>query len=115
MTLLEWVSAWWGATPAPARIAVTPMLRPTPRVPVPDEYLSLYTYLEHRYASTVVLTFEQMESLLGFALPEAARRERDWWTGVAVPPARQSEAWTVAGRTAAPNLSARTVAFERLS
>ena len=32
----------------------------------------------HRYASTVVLTFDQMESLLGFALPEAAHKERAW-------------------------------------
>jgi hypothetical protein len=35
----------------------------------PAEYLSLYTYLEHR-ASTIVLTFEQRQALLGFALPE---------------------------------------------
>ncbi len=36
---------------------------------VPREYRALYTYLERRYASVVVLTFEQMEALLGFALP----------------------------------------------
>ena len=40
---------------------------------VPNEYLSLYTYLEHRFASTVVLTFEQMEALLGFSLPRIGR------------------------------------------
>jgi len=114
MTVLEWVSAWWRtATAAPERITVPPL--PQPQRQVPAEYLSLYTYLEHRYASTVVLTFEQMEALLGFALPEAARMERDWWTGAALCPAGHSEAWTVARRTAAPNLSARTVAFERLS
>jgi len=114
MTLLEWVSTWWRTTtPVPERrTAVAPMPRPNPRVPA--EYLSLYTYLEHRYASTVVLTFEQMEALLGFALPEAARMERDWWTGAAVRTAPHSDAWTVARRTATPNLSARTVAFERL-
>ena len=113
MTLLEWVSTWWRTTtPVPERRAtVVPMQRPMPRVPA--EYMSLYTYLEHRYASTVVLTFEQMEALLGFALPEAARMERDWWTGAAVRTAPHSDAWTVARRTATPNLSARTVTFER--
>ena len=81
---------------------------------VPAEYLSLYTYLEHRYASVVVLTFEQMEALLGFALPAPARTEKDWWTGAAVPK-KHSAAWTGAGRTATPNLLARTVTFERLA
>ncbi|MGH9256922.1 MAG: DUF7662 domain-containing protein [Vicinamibacterales bacterium] len=113
MTLLEWASTWWGSTTpvSERRTAVVPMQRPQPRVPA--EYLSLYTYLEHRYASTVVLTFEQMEALLGFALPEPARTERDWWTGAAVRMDCHSDAWTVARRTATPNLSAQTVAFER--
>jgi hypothetical protein len=79
---------------------------------VPAEYLSLYRYLENRYASIVVLTFEQMEALLGFALPASARTEPDWWTAAAVPK-RHSTAWTGAGRTATPNLLARTVTFER--
>ena len=87
--------------------------RAEPRVPA--EYLALYTYLEHRYAATVVLTFEQIEALLGFALPDAARMERDWWTGAALCTASRSDTWTVAKRTATPNLSAQTVAFERLS
>ena len=85
--------------------------RRAPRVPA--EYLSLYTYLAHRYASVVVLTFDQMEALLGFALPAPASIERDWWTGVAVRASRHSEAWVEAGRTATPNLAARTVTFER--
>jgi hypothetical protein len=81
---------------------------------VPAEYLSLYTYLEHRYASVVVLTFEQMEALLGFALPSPACTQRDWWSGAAGGTNRHSEAWIRARRTAAPNLSARTVTFERI-
>ena len=90
------------------------MQRPKPRVPA--EYLSLYTYLETRYATTVVLTFEQIESLLGFALPNAAGTERGWWTPAAAISSKghYSDAWAVASRTAAPNLSARIVVFERL-
>ena len=79
---------------------------------VPGEYRALYTYLEHRYASVVVLTFEQIESLLGFALPTPARTEREWWTDILDTP-RHSAAWTGAGRTAAPNLGAGTITFER--
>jgi hypothetical protein len=71
--------------------------------------------LEHRFASTVVLTFEQVESLIGFALPGLASTERDWWTSGTPHADRHSEAWTVAGRSAAPNLLARTVVFERLA
>ncbi len=84
--------------------------RSAPRVPT--EYLALYTYLEHRYASIVVLTFEQIAALLGFALPASACTEADWWTAAAVP-RLHSAAWTEAGRTAKPNLLARTVTFER--
>ena len=36
---------------------------------MPGTYQSLYEYLEHRYANTVVLTFAQIEDLLGFPLP----------------------------------------------
>ena len=100
------------ATPVSERPgAIFPLERSAP--PVPAEYLSLYTYLEHRYASIVVLTFEQMEALLGFALPTSACTEPGWWTRAAVPTHRHSAAWTGAGRTATPNLVARTVTFER--
>jgi hypothetical protein len=81
---------------------------------VPAEYRSLHSYLEHRHAAVVVLTFEQIESLMGVALPAPAATERDWWTDAAVQTNRHSEAWLDAGRTAAPNLSARTVTFERV-
>ena len=80
---------------------------------VPGEYRALYTYLEHRYASIVVLTFEQIDSLLGFPLPTPARREREWWTDTVDSQGQHSAAWTAAGRTAAPNLGAGTIAFER--
>ena len=114
MTLLEWVLTWWPrATPVPERpTAVMPIQTLKPRVPA--EYLALYTYLENRYASNVVLTFEQMEALLGFTLPQRACTEQDWWTGAALRADRHSDAWTMARRTATPNLTAKVVAFERL-
>jgi hypothetical protein len=115
MTLLQSVRRAWrrDGLPLEPPATVFPRERATSRVPA--EYLSLYTYLERRYASIVVLTFEQMEALLGFALPASACTEPEWWTGGRVLTNRYSEAWMEAGRTAMPNLSARTVTFERMS
>jgi hypothetical protein len=82
---------------------------------VPSKYASLHDYLANRYADSVVLTFAQLEDLLGCALPDSARVQHEWWTS----PDRDadksscSDAWILAGRTARPNLLARTVAFER--
>ena len=114
-TFLAPLRSWWrDAAPGAERPTAIFQLERERRAPrIPAEYLSLYTYLEHRYASSVVLTFEQMEALLGFALPAPASIEREWWTGVAVRASRHSEAWLGAGRTATPNLAARTVTFER--
>ena len=111
-TVIEWL---WMRLPrskaAPQRSErIFAMEQSVPRVP--GEYRGLYTYLEHRYASVVVLTFEQIDALLGFALPAPARTDREWWTGT-VDGQRHSAAWTAAGRTAAPNLPAGTIAFER--
>jgi hypothetical protein len=113
MALLQSIRAWGHRA--------TPVAQPAGKIvpaggsalSVPAEYLSLYTYLERRYASIVVLTFEQMEALLGFALPPSACTETGWWTTTAVPTHRHSAAWIGAGRTATPNLSAKTVTFER--
>lgn len=112
MTLFEWVwSRWRNGTQVPGtQLSVTPM-RTTPRVPA--EYLSLHTYLDRRYASLVVLTFDEMESLLGCALPALARTSHDWWLSAATATDRHSDAWTAAHRTASPNFQAGNVTFER--
>jgi hypothetical protein len=112
VTLLELVRLWRRRERPVSEAPTTIFGLEGTAAPVPAEYLSLYTYLEHRYASIVVLTFEQMEALLGFALPASACTEPDWWTAPAVA-GRHCAAWTGAGRTATPNLVARTVAFER--
>jgi len=80
-------------------------------------YNLLYDYLEHRYADTVVLTFAQMEDLVGFGLPDEARTDSQWWTlaNADSDSPIHSNAWILSRRVAAPNLSARTVAFERTS
>ena len=79
------------------------------------KYQLLHKYLRDRYADRIVLTFAQIEDLLGFTLPEPARRLREWWDdeGPGSKPSAQSEAWTLASRTATVNLAASCVLFER--
>jgi hypothetical protein len=82
---------------------------------VHGKYAPLYEYLANRYADSVVLTFGQIEDLLGTTLPDIARARHEWWTSAdsAAGTSSCSDAWLLAGRTAKPNLLARTVAFER--
>jgi hypothetical protein len=80
---------------------------------VSQEYEPLNAYLARRHASYVVLTFEQMESLLGFPLPAVASTEAEWWTSLVEQVDGHTKTWTAAGRTAIPNLLARNVAFTR--
>jgi hypothetical protein len=79
------------------------------------KYQLLYKYLEGRYATTVVLTLTEIEDILGFALPAAARTDGAWWTipDLKTTEGAYSDAWIVASRTAVPKLAARTVVFER--
>jgi hypothetical protein len=79
------------------------------------QYRLLYDYLENRYANTVVLTFSEIEDLLGFTLPDLASLRQEWWTNADRDTAGRSysDAWILASRTARPNLLARNVVFER--
>ena len=97
----------------PLRIAE----RETHRAPATSgEYVALHEYLDRRFAVMVVLTVTEIEDLLGFTLPDAARVDLEWWADPKQDTARPSyqDAWRLAGRTATPNLAAQTVAFERL-
>ena len=84
---------------------------------VPGPYQGLFEYLDKRYANQVVLTFAEIEDLLGAALPDQARLSREWWANAEVDPERPrcSDSWLLAHRSATPNLLARTVVFVRRS
>lgn len=113
--MLDWMKR--GASRAQNRPeADTEAAKPSGRV-MSGTYLSLYKYLKNRYADTVVLTFAEIEDLLGFALPDLARRHQEWWTSGDPNTERPSysDSWILASRTARPNLLARTVVFERVS
>ena len=86
------------------------------RPAVPPEYLPLHKYLDGRYADTVVLTFAEVEDLIGITLPDVARTDKRWWdTGAGSTASPQSSSWTRANRSAKPNLSAQVVVFDRTS
>lgn len=79
------------------------------------EYRLLYKYLRDRFSDRFVLTFGQIEDLLGFQLPAEAWVQREWWDTAPSGEKRspQSDAWTLAHRTATVNLSAQYATFER--
>lgn len=83
---------------------------------VQTQYRYLHKYLRDRFADTVVLTFAEIEDLLGSSLPDAARLQAGWWTHVEANGtlSPQCQVWTQAKRIATPNLSSRTVRFERM-
>lgn len=81
---------------------------------MPDPYRPLYEFLNSRFADHVVLTFDQIEDLLGFTLPPEARAETGWWTAAGHDADPQRQAWVLAKRSALPNLRAMTVLFERV-
>ena len=114
MSVLAWMAR---VRRAPAEVRSTPAVEVKPPLrAMTGQYRLLYDYLEHRHADTVVLTFSEIEDLLGFGLPDLARGHRDWWTGgVPTETPSHTDAWTLASRTAVPNLIARTVVFDRVS
>ncbi len=112
----DWMKRWQRRVmPAEPEAAFRVVSRPQRRMA--GTYHALHAYLQGRYADNAVLSFEQIESLLGFALPDEARTHNDWWadreTDADAP--GHADAWRLAGRTATPNFHARTVSFERVS
>jgi len=113
--LLNWLKRR-GPAPYVEREAEAERAKPPARA-MSGKYRLLYKYLEERYANTVVLTFAEVEDLLGFTLPDQARLNNEWWTNqeITAAGANYSDSWKLASRTATPNLLAQTVAFERAS
>jgi len=86
------------------------------RPPIIGPYHLLHVYLRDRFANRVVLTFSEIEDLLGFRLPEAARLDRTWWdTEANGDRSAQSNAWILANRTASVSMSAQRVVFDRIA
>lgn len=111
------MSSWtsWFTSARPTRASVTTIAPAQLPGRASGKFQPLHVYLANRYATMAVLTFSEIEDLLGFALPAAARTDGAWWTAAdpGTPGGAYAQAWTSAGRTAVPNLLARNVRFER--
>ena len=77
---------------------------------MPSKYDALRDYLNEQSGPTVTLTFRQIEKLLGFVLPESARRHTAWWAN-AKGSHTYSKAWTSGGWKARPLLTRESVQF----
>ena len=78
------------------------------------KYASLYRFLRARAAPTWRATFADVEAILGFRLPDSARRHRPWWSNRRKG-GGHALAWRGAGwRTRAVDLDGETLVFERL-
>ena len=77
-TVAAWLRDCWHREDVPVGLQIAPPDEARP--PVPAAYMPLFTYLDRRYAATVVLTFEQIEALLGFAPPSPGLADAEWWT-----------------------------------
>lgn len=78
------------------------------------KYASLFHHLTALGRDRWTTTFAGVERVLGFALPNSARRYRQWWANQANGRHTQARAWMEAGwRTGAVILNREIVVFER--
>lgn len=78
-----------------------------------SKYYPLFEHLQHCHQAAVMLTFAEIETLMGCSLPESARRKRNWWSNRDSPSALQAIAWISAGyQVESVNLTQQIVTFK---
>lgn len=78
------------------------------------KYAPLYRHLQNKRGSEWAASFADLESILGFSLPDSARLYRPWWANDTKSGHSQSMAWTLAGwKTAQVDLDAESLLFRR--
>ena len=78
------------------------------------KYSKLYEFLRNETSSQVSLTFSQLETILGFRLPDSAYLYRPWWANQSSSGHSQAMAWGVAGwKTTNVDLEAEQLQFIR--
>jgi hypothetical protein len=77
-------------------------------------YDPLRDYLMSVRLPSLVLTFKEVENVLGVPLPPSARSRREWWGNEKGPKSHvQCRSWKCAGYEAFPNMASETVTFLR--
>lgn len=80
-----------------------------------NEYAPLYEHLLHLETDEWLTTFEEIEAVLGFALPSAARTDLVWWFNrVDTHSTSHALAWSLAGWVTFDfDIELETVGFKR--
>lgn len=79
----------------------------------PGKYAPLYHHLSARRNEEWRASFGEIEAILGFRLPDSARRHRPWWANGGH---GQAHAWLAAGwRTHSVDFGKETLVFERMA
>ncbi|WP_342598104.1 hypothetical protein MHB48_10830 [Psychrobacillus sp. FSL H8-0483] len=74
-----------------------------------SKYEPLHKYLKSKDSRRFVMTFLEVEEVLGFNLPVSASKYMAWWDSASQH--TQAYSWTKAGFQAKPNLSEKKVEF----
>ena len=79
-----------------------------------NDYEALRDYVKHQELSELVLSFDQIEEIIGAALPRAAQRA-SWWDSLRSPQEKmpQREACLAAGYVATRMPDGQSVRFRR--
>ena len=81
-----------------------------------EKYYNLQKYFEDQDKSSIMLSFEEIEEILGFKLPSTAINQRSWWGNEDIKITRHSQcrAWRNAGwKVESVDLNEKKVAFSR--
>lgn len=82
-------------------------------VTINSKYEKLYNYLKLISSNNYIMTFQEVEEVLGFSLPPSAYKYTAWWDSSLVH--TQAYAWREVGFKAQPNLADKTVQFVKYS
>ncbi len=78
-------------------------------------YEPLQAYLRHHDGDEWRASFAEVERVLGFDLPDGARRSAAWWSNAAGGPDRHARAWLDAGyETSEIDVSGHRLSFRRI-
>ena len=78
------------------------------------KYANLYSHLSNLGGEDWGVTFTELETILGFSLPDSAYLYRPWWANQSKSGHSQSMAWSVAGwKTSDVDMENETLTFRR--
>jgi hypothetical protein len=80
-----------------------------------NKYAPLYDFLMREKRNDFILTFEEIEEILGFGLPRSAHRAEWWDAGTPEHPKMQAEAIRQAGYDSRRTPDGTKVRFRRFS